>query len=216
MLREKQWVPEEGEFRTHWAFNQAVDMFEIECNTAVADYGTAADAINAFENWLLITGYVPEEPRLYTVKDYTITLSVPVQSGTVSFGCTFEPMPGTDLDEVIQKVKKDLAEKFNKNWKAPVANTNKPGAQKPSGNKKLKVHCVALRAQEKNDGRIFYYLMPDEGPWQTYGIPLYQGVAEEMNIELPEEAGEYEFEGMIVYETKEDSDKPKRVVGYAQ
>lgn len=212
ILREKGLIPLEGDFRAHWLFEQAVDMFEIECNTSVADYNDAVTAIGAFERWLENTGHVFSKPVSFLVKGWHITLTVPVQSGTVSLGVDFEPLTD-DIDKVLQDVKAELAERFNKNWKAPAKQTQ----QNETGeSRKLKAHIVGLRAEEKSNGRIYYYAMPASGPWVTYGIPLYGDVAEAMGLELDQEPGEYEWEADIFYETKGDSDKPKRVIGYAK
>jgi hypothetical protein len=213
-LRERDIIPAEGEFREHWAFEQACEMFEIERAKLIPEYANAVEAATAFSEWIATTEHVFAEPQLFTVTGWTVTLTIPVQSGSVSLGVDFEPNV-KDIDKVIQQVKRQLAETFNRNWTAPKKEI-KQGSNGSSTDYKIEqVEIVNIRVEEKSDGALRYFAMPGKGPWKTYGIPLYKDVAEKMEIELPDEGGEYDWSAMIEYELKPDG-KPRRVIGYVE
>jgi len=178
------------------------------------EFESAVDAINSFEAWLVLSNWHYAAPILYTAKGFTVTMTMNAPSGQISVSLDGEVSPGIELADAIKEAKKDLQQAisaaFPRTANKPDTNSKngKSGAKK-STTKTEEVSYELLRVVEFN-GKLMPRLIPTEGKWIQFGIPLYQDIADKFEIEIPDEPGDYEMSGTMIYELKEDG-KPKRV-----
>lgn len=189
--------------------------FENVMNGLVEEeFDNAVDAVNSFESWLDKTDWRYTEPVLYTGTGMSITLSMSAPSGTIAVQMSFIPSDWSDLQGAIVAVKKDLqkavAASFPHNGKQQSAPQSKSNGPKRAKVETEEVTFDTLVIDEYN-GKPIARLIPTEGKWTQYGVPLYNADAAKIGIDLPEEQGEYEISGTMIYELKQDG-KPKRVI----
>lgn len=181
------------------------------------EFDNAVDAINAFEQWLSESDWSYVAPVHFTTTGFTITLTMPAASGEISVAMNCITSDGTDLSTAISSAKKALQSAVIAAFPRSAERNSKPAKQtgnNQSSNDKGSVEEVdidCLRIVEFN-GKLVARLIPTEGKWTQFGLPLYDDVAKELGIKLPKKPGDYDCSGLATYETKPDG-KPKRVIG---
>ncbi len=178
------------------------------------EHDNAVDATNSFENWLDITTWRYTEPVLYTGTGMSITLTMTAPSGQISVQMGFVPADWNDLQGAIMAVKRDLQKAVSQSFPHSARQQSAPSS-KSNASQRTKVETESDNFDTlvigTYNGKQTARLIPTEGKWTQFGVPLYAKDAEKFGIELPEEEGEYELSGVMKYELKEDG-KPKRVI----
>jgi hypothetical protein len=210
-LREIGVIKEDEEYEQHPALKEAVELFEIANFKMVNSYDNAVEASAAFNNYIDSVGYEYVEPVLYRLDGFTIGVSVPTKSGTLSLSADIIPLTD-DHAAAISAAKKMMRDLFNGAFANGVTRTL-PETTKPAGKKTYETdekEISILRVGTYNNKTV-YHCIPVEGKWIQFGIPLYPDVAKAEGIELPEEEGEYDVAWNATYELKDDG-KPRRII----
>jgi len=193
---------------------QAITEFDESNGIPIeAKFSNAVDAINAFEAWIMVTDWYYTEPVLYTTNSITVTLTMPANSGSISVAMQVTPKEEVELDIVIADVKLKLQQAITSAF--PRQSSNQGDGTKPAKTEQKTVKTESFNVSHvvvgNFKGQRTVRLIPSNGRWKEYGIPIYDDMIEELEFEVPEEEGEYEFKGRMTYEMK-DNDKPSRVV----
>lgn len=213
-------IPFDGEYAKEPALEQAVEMMIIYYGKELEDFGDAVTALAAFKQWLDDTDWHYQKPLIYNINNITVTLGMTVPSGTLTVSMNVDDLVG-DPARVIREVKDELQAALSAAFAGTIERRRPlPETEKPNRNSKAKsdepqyeteeVHVTGMRVK-KYENKWYWNLMPDEGKWQQYGIPLYSDVAKKFDVKLPQESGEYDIDWIVTYELKEDG-KPRRVI----
>lgn len=214
ILRTKAIIPAEGDYTKEERFSAYFDQYSVETGKLLADESDAIAAITAYKAWLDTSDYIWSEPIRFVVTEFSVTLTMNAPSGSISVSMKAEPIGGNSDSDIIRKMKDRLQTAVNEAF----GKQNAPQQQSISKSKTQKeleteeVEIDTLRVQEYQ-GKTVYRLIPTEGRWQKYGIPLYAKDAKKLGIDLPDELGEYELEGIAIYEINAD-EKPTRVTNF--
>lgn len=214
ILRTKAIIPAEGDYTKEERFSAYFDQYSVETGKLLADEPDAIAAINAYKTWLETSDYVWSEPIRFVVTEFSVSLTMNAPSGSISVTMKAEPIGGNADSEIIRKMKDRLQtavnEAFGKQNAAHNQATNQSETQKKRETEEVEVET--LRVQEYQ-GKTVYRLIPTEGRWTKYGLPLYKNDAKKLKLDLPTGLGEYEFEGTCEYEIDAD-EKPTRVINF--
>lgn len=174
-------------------------------------YDTAIEAIQDITRYIVDNAYVYEKPVLFRVDSFTVNLSVPTKvpgvTASFSYQCTALDV---DLSACMLSAFSELQSFASDNFK-PKANTPQPTQQgafdKPADEP---FEFATLRSLLFN-GKMQARLMPLEGKWVQFGIPLYPDEARKAGINLDDYVtpGDYELQGSAIVSHKTDG-KPMR------
>lgn len=211
-LRSAGHIPVTGDYMQHEAFNQAIEMWEINNAAARDSYDNAVEAISAFKSWLDSAGWHYVKAQTFHMVSLYVEVTMATPAGQLTIGATVEPYV-LDHSTVMRDVKEHLQEQIRKAFPG----SSKPQVARNNGNEEEeqeraieKATCHTLRVYQYSGKRV-YSVIPDSGPWQQYGIPLYNDVAGDFEVDLPKTDGEYEIDWEVEYELKPNG-KPRRVV----
>lgn len=189
---------------------QAIEKFTANFGKAPDEYNNAVEAASVFSEWVDVNGFEYERPVYYKSTGYSITLSAQTKSGTVSM--TMQFVSTEDDDKAVAQARQDLVKRFASAFPVPEASkiqgTAKPGAKTEYKTEEVDIECLRVGIY---NGKMVYHIIPSEGKWTQFGIPLYPDIAKKFDLDLPDEEGEYELSGTMTYELKDDG-KPRRVI----
>lgn len=190
---------------------QLISEFNDSLDMPIADtYPNALEAVHAVEEWVDKCSWYYQPPILFDIKSLTVTITAQAPSGQISVSMNAEPRPDTELDIVIASMKLQLQQAFvsafPKSAQSPKAAQKQ---EKKSGDAIEETSGVDCIRRQMYQGKMVTRVIPDSGRWKRHGIPLYDGTAKKHEIDLPDEEGDYSFEGTVTFE--ETDDKPTRV-----
>lgn len=200
--------------------SELVEMWEIK-NLAddkeKTSFGSTVAAVMDFQEYMQTIEYTYEPPVFFVVNNFNISMTMNTPSGSLTIGMQFAPT-SFEYDETIRKAKDFLQGQIKKVFLSEI---NRDGGTQltKTTNREVKPEYkvdddtfVAIRANIYN-GKMTYHLLPQEGKWTQYGVPIYKDIAAKIGLDLPDEEGEFEIEPTeFEYELKPDG-KPRRIIG---
>lgn len=194
------------------AVSEIVELWEIEHEgKKYGGYTTAPEALQSITGYILEHGYLYTRPLLYRIDDFSVSITIPTKTAgaTATFTRNCSAL-GDDTDTAMRAAYMELAAYVTENFKSgPVQRTPIQGTQteKPEDEP---FEFTTLRMVSLN-GKLVARLIPLQGRWTQYGVPLYADVANKAGIPLSEymQPGDYELAGSGIIQYKPDG-KPMR------
>lgn len=212
VLRSKHRLALDGDYATDPAYLEALEMFEIENNKRATDYPSAIVAGQAFDEWLDRTEWVYEAPVLFVATGFHVSVTVPVGNGNITLGMDYSSV-GHEPEISMRAAYDYLQAAVKATFPAQKQTLSASGSTStaPKTPDFVTEHFSKLISKEYK-GKMGWRLIPSEGKWTQFGVPIYPDVAKKFAIELPEEPDmEYDINWNCGYELTAEG-KPRRIV----
>lgn len=192
---------------------EAIELWEISAGIEeYHSFPTAVEALSSFAQWNGLASYKYEKPPVYRLDGFTVSITIPTRTAGTTATFTYHGTPlQPDIEIAMKEAYKELSDFAQKSFAAK-PQSNQPNKQTPANKiDDESIEFVALRCQSYQN-KLVFRIIPSEGAWQQFGIPLYADEAKKAGINLKDysEEGDYDLTGSAMVQMKPDG-KPMRV-----